>query len=230
MKSLTLTITMSLCVTWTAAAICPPEPSDLKPLVPPVGYSDTVHTCACDFAGANCRWVWVGVTSATDGTARQIPSANPLPASFLDSLINNADPAQRDRIQAQTAQTQAQTELLRQQTEALRLQNVERQHQLEAQGLIPHHATPGELREERAERQFNERLNNARRRHSDFNAVVDSEDFKPSPAMQKAMFTSKVAGELAYWLATHPNDSRRIAALPPDSAAREIRGIESTLK
>jgi len=58
MKMFTPTIILSLCFTWTAAGICPPEPPDLKPPLPPLGYSDTVHTCACDSLGSNCHWVW----------------------------------------------------------------------------------------------------------------------------------------------------------------------------
>jgi hypothetical protein len=213
MKTFTLQIVLSLFVVWTAAAICPPETPDLKPPIPPVGYTDTVHACTCDTLGFNCRWVWVGVNTNT-----AVQSA---PASLLGIV------AQGSGVGATTQQaTEAQTELLRQQAEALKIENAARRNQLEQQGLLPHQET----RDEKADRRFHGRLSEARTRHSDFDSAIARQDFNPTPTMQRAMFKSRVAGELAYWLATHPQESQRIAALPPDSAQRALSKIEATLR
>ena len=87
-----------------------------------------------------------------------------------------------------------------------------------------------ETREEKADREFNERLDKAKAKHPDFTAVINRPDFAPTPAMQAEIFKSSVGPELAYWLATHAEQYREIALLPMDSAIRELRKIEMTLR
>jgi hypothetical protein len=127
---------------------------------------------------------------------------------------------------ARAEEAKARTELLKQQAQAQALENQARLRQLQQQGAIPRRET----RDEKADRQFHERIRQARAKHSDFDAVIDRDDFVPTPTMQKAIFRSRVAGELAYWLARHPEAFQRIAALPPTEAMRQIGKIEATLK
>jgi hypothetical protein len=87
-----------------------------------------------------------------------------------------------------------------------------------------------ETREEKADREFNERLEKAKAKHPDFSAVINRPDFAPTPAMQAEIFKSSVGPELAYWLATHAEQYKAIALLPMDSAIRELRKIEMTLR
>ena len=87
-----------------------------------------------------------------------------------------------------------------------------------------------ETREEKADREFNERLDKAKAKHPDFTAVINRPEFAPTPAMRSEIFKSSVGLELAYWLATHAEQYREIALLPMDSAIRELRKIEMTLR
>jgi len=170
--------------------------------------------------------VWVGVNSKAETSGVQ-----PLDSGVLGALANynpSGSALDNQKKQADVAATNANTELVKQQTEALELENQARRRQLQQEGAIPAPAQTG-TRYQKADRKFDERIAKARARHSDFNAVVGREDFVPTPTIQKAIFRSRVAGELAYWLAQHPEDCRRIAALPEDSAMHEIRKIESTL-
>jgi hypothetical protein len=129
-KTLTSAIMLSLLATWTATGICPPEPPDLKPPLPPVGYSDTVHACSCDSVGMNCRWLWVGVKGVNGMQSQQDNSA------ILNAIANPLGSAtENERREAQAALMRRQAALVQQQTEALRLENAARQHQLEQQNI-----------------------------------------------------------------------------------------------
>ena len=83
--------------------------------------------------------------------------------------------------------------------------------------------------EKRAELQFEARLKLARLFHPDLDEVIARPEFKPTPAMQEAMFRSPAGPEVAYWLAKHPEESERIAAEPPRKAKGEIHKIEQKL-
>jgi len=85
-----------------------------------------------------------------------------------------------------------------------------------------------ETREEKADREFNEV--SRRRKPSILILVQLSTGCAPTPAMQAEIFKSSVGLELAYWLATHAEQYKAIALLPMDSAIRELRKIEMTLR
>jgi hypothetical protein len=63
----------------------------------------------------------------------------------------------------------------------------------------------------------------AKVRHPDFSQAIKQPEFQLTPAMQDAAFKSRVAGELAYWLETHLDESRRIANLSPSGTRRGLR-------
>lgn len=71
----------------------------------------------------------------------------------------------------------------------------------------------------------------ARSKHADFDAkVIDGAHNWPcTEGMAEAIKTSDAGGELAYHLASNPEEARRISALPPIAQIRELGRIEATL-
>jgi hypothetical protein len=72
----------------------------------------------------------------------------------------------------------------------------------------------------------------ARERYGDWDAATKSaetERLAITPAMTQAVFGSQLGADLVYWLAKHPEECRRIAALSPTSAAMELGRIEERL-
>ena len=60
-----------------------------------------------------------------------------------------------------------------------------------------------------------ERVNAARERYADFDAVVEaSQDLPISKAMQDTIVNTEVGGDLIYYLGTHPDAAREISQLP----------------
>jgi hypothetical protein len=191
------------------AAICPIEPIELKPL-PPIGYSDMVHACACDSTGLNCGWVWVAVNGTSlSNTAPDISSA-----------LANYNPS---GLVMRNWEAAARAELLRQQAQALALENQARLNEFDRQeGMNGRNdRIEGGTKTERS---FLASMRQSRANHPDFNAIVYS--LQPTPAMQKAIFRSRVDGELAYWLGKNPEECRRIAALSDGQQKRELEKIE----
>lgn len=75
---------------------------------------------------------------------------------------------------------------------------------------------------------FRERVDSTRKRYKDFDEVMEDAAVPVSAAMAEAINTSEQGPELAYWLAKHPADAARIAALPLVAASRELGKIEAT--
>jgi len=88
---------------------------------------------------------------------------------------------------------------------------------------------------ERAERltAFENTTKAAAEKHTDFFEVVGRDYGKAAAlctsAMQEAILSSDVGGELAYHLATNPGEARRIAALDPISQVRMLGRLEGQL-
>jgi len=76
-------------------------------------------------------------------------------------------------------------------------------------------------------------LSQGKNKFKDFDAVVTKpyEDGGPAitSTMAEVINSSEVSHELAYHLGKNPNESRRIAALPPLAAARELGRLEAKL-
>jgi hypothetical protein len=77
---------------------------------------------------------------------------------------------------------------------------------------------------------FNERLAAAKARIADFDDVVQGaiadHDVQISRAMSEAITESEQGPDVVYYLAKHPDEAKRISALSPLAAAREIGKIE----
>lgn len=76
---------------------------------------------------------------------------------------------------------------------------------------------------------FEERVDQAREKYSDFDAVAFSENVRITDAMAEVIQESEIGPEVAYHLGKNPDEARRIAGLPPLAQAREIGKIEASL-
>lgn len=76
---------------------------------------------------------------------------------------------------------------------------------------------------------WNAQLETARRKYQDWDEVLEDVDIPVSPALIETLRTSDVGADLTYYLATHPDDLRRISALTPLAMARELGKIETRL-
>ena len=89
------------------------------------------------------------------------------------------------------------------------------------------------LAEER-ERKFYERMQEAEQRIPDFREMVYRESALGGPPITDAMFLetqkSEYAGDVAYYLATHIEEAKRIAQMPANLVAREIGKIEGKIE
>ena len=66
----------------------------------------------------------------------------------------------------------------------------------------------------------------ARAKYDDYDEKVQDESFNPSPAMARAMLESDQKAEIAYYLASNPEEMERIAKLSPLRQAAEILKLE----
>ena len=72
------------------------------------------------------------------------------------------------------------------------------------------------------------KINQARAEYSDYDRIMeDAQDIPIEPAVAEAIQSSEIGGDVAYYLAKHPEEAIRINSLSPMSAAREIGRIES---
>lgn len=76
---------------------------------------------------------------------------------------------------------------------------------------------------------FRDRVEEARAKHDDFEEVAFNPAVPISPAMAEAIRDSDQGPEIAYWLGKNPGEARRIAALGPLAAARELGRLEGRL-
>jgi len=67
-----------------------------------------------------------------------------------------------------------------------------------------------------------------RERHPDYDEIVDTKG-QYSPAMKQLVLESEHGPELAYYLGTHEEASKRIAAMSPLAAAKELGKLEVQL-
>lgn len=204
------TTILVLVLAMNSMAICPPEPPEVKPL-PPIGYSDMVHVCTCNSLGTACRWIWI----ATNGTnAYGTAGVSSDIVHDLATFNPARTAAEIQEAEARAREAQARAILAERQVQALAREDQQSRQQ---------------ARVERDYQYFENRIDAAKSHHPDFSEVINRPEFQPSPAMRKAFFKSQVAGELIYWLATHPEDSQRIARLSPGETKRALRQIERTL-
>src|SRR5258708_4249977 len=68
-----------------------------------------------------------------------------------------------------------------------------------------------------SEQEWNQRLADTAKQYPDFNEKVQKaiEEKIYSPAMEAAIRGYKDAGEIIYYLASHPDEAKRIAAMTP---------------
>jgi len=86
--------------------------------------------------------------------------------------------------------------------------------------------------EQKIQTEWDSRQNAVRTAHSDYDEVVQSVAAPEGPgvlAARQAMLEDDAGPEILYHLATHPDDLKRIAALQPVSAIREIRRLSAAL-
>lgn len=77
---------------------------------------------------------------------------------------------------------------------------------------------------------WSKRADEARKQHADYDAALESaSDVKVPPAMQRVLLEMEHGPELAYTLAKDKAELRRIVALPPLAAARELGKMEARL-
>lgn len=72
----------------------------------------------------------------------------------------------------------------------------------------------------------------ARTAHSDYDDIIQSvraPEGPGVPAMRQAMLEDDAGGEILYFLATHPDEMKRIAAMQPVSAVKEIGKLAGKL-
>jgi hypothetical protein len=80
----------------------------------------------------------------------------------------------------------------------------------------------------RQQQEWTAKLNEASSKYDDWDVIAES-DAPVTGAMSAAIMESDKGPDIAYYLAKHPAEAARIAALSPVSQAREIGKIETTL-
>lgn len=76
---------------------------------------------------------------------------------------------------------------------------------------------------------FDERAEDFREAHDDFDEVAFAEDLSVSTAMTEAILDSDLGPQILYHLGHNPKEAGRIARLSPYAAAREIGKLEAKL-
>lgn len=77
---------------------------------------------------------------------------------------------------------------------------------------------------------WDELVEEAREKHDDYDDVVQGSDVKiKNQGMEQAITSSNVGPEIAYYLAKHPKEARRIDHLSPMAAIRAIGAIEDRI-
>jgi hypothetical protein len=70
----------------------------------------------------------------------------------------------------------------------------------------------------------------AKTKFTDYDEAIAADTTRYHPAVLNALQTSEQGAEVAYHLATHPEDAARIAALAPVAALRALGRLEATLE
>jgi len=69
----------------------------------------------------------------------------------------------------------------------------------------------------------------ARQKYADYDEVTQAEEFNPTPAMARAMLESDLKAEIAYYLASNPEEQERISKLSPLRQAAEVIKLEDKI-
>lgn len=78
---------------------------------------------------------------------------------------------------------------------------------------------------------FEETREEAKGRYEDFETVIaGAKDMPLSPEMQFVIMDSPVGHDVAYWLATHPDEAAELSELKGAAAAREMGRLERTIE
>lgn len=81
-----------------------------------------------------------------------------------------------------------------------------------------------------AYKELDAKMEKGRKKYSDFDdLVLKDEELKISEAMTEVMLLSDITEDIAYYLAKHPEESAKIAELPPTKMAYELGKIEARL-
>ena len=73
-----------------------------------------------------------------------------------------------------------------------------------------------------AQTEWSKRAEAAKAKHADYDEILSDAQIPIPAAMHEAIFTDSNGPEVAYHLATHPDEAKRIAALAPVAAVREL--------
>jgi hypothetical protein len=83
---------------------------------------------------------------------------------------------------------------------------------------------------EEIRKSWSAQVESAKKAHPDFEEVVYSDDFQCTPVMMNAIAADIHGAEVAYHLATDPDEASRIAALAPVQQIIEIGRLSATLQ
>jgi hypothetical protein len=84
--------------------------------------------------------------------------------------------------------------------------------------------------QQQMQEQFSTRLREFQSSTPDFEEVIESGDFIPTPAMTHAIFESDIGPRLAYYLAQHSEEAQAITRMSPTAAIRALGRIEAKLE
>jgi hypothetical protein len=104
--------------------------------------------------------------------------------------------------------------------------------QREAKRQAEAEARASEEAAQKLQAEWDSRQTAARKAHPDYDDVIDTVAAPEGPgvaAARQAMLEDDAGAEILYYLATHKDDLKRIAALPPIAAVREIGRLSATL-
>jgi hypothetical protein len=76
---------------------------------------------------------------------------------------------------------------------------------------------------------WNERIENAKDKYSDFDQVIQNPNLKISPMMADAIKSTDNGEDIAYFLGINPDEAKRIFDLPPALQIKEIGKLEGKL-
>lgn len=97
----------------------------------------------------------------------------------------------------------------------------EKQKQFTEQSLVEQHNANVEA--------HNKRMDEARSRYKDFDEVIEENDFAMDPQVGKVFLKVKNSGDVAYYLAKHPEEGKKFAAMDPEEAIMELGAISRSL-
>jgi hypothetical protein len=224
-------LTLLLNAPATQAQSCIGEMKPLKPVA--ANGKDATVTCLCDDTGLNCHytWIWSPATPRSTAPARR---SEP-PAGIDTSIYRNLQPIQTPDLMGNALQILMMRNLI-EQNRAL-----EQRNRTTPPAALPA-MTPGSFIPD----DWQAKIEAARQHHPDYDQAVErsvAEGLIVTPPMHMEIAESGQGAEILYYLATHPDECRRIAEatkLPAKptaaqagtavrTAAREIGRIEERI-